>query len=166
MSGTSRGPATKFLFGRVRSIVGSNPRRGAKFPFRVLSLPSPFPFYNFPGSSGAGFRTVRTGPSAKCHPSRRPSLRPSGAIAVARPRVAAGTTGSTDSSGAACRWPDQPALPRLFSMSWILRGNGTSCMSPLAVTNVIASNDTTDTLRHRSASRRRAAGRIRCRSPA
>src|ERR1043166_5100119 len=92
---------------------GSSPDRGARFPIRVQTLSLPFLFYNFPGSNGARFQTVRTGLSATRGPSRQLFPQPSGATDVARRRVAGGTTRSLGWSAAACRWLDrwEPASP-------------------------------------------------------
>src|SRR5690349_8257389 len=58
-------------FGAVNR--GSNPCRGAKLLNRVLNRDSPSVFYNFHGSSGAGFRMVRTVLFATPHSANRPS---------------------------------------------------------------------------------------------
>lgn len=89
---------------------GSNPCRGAKFQNRVLTRLSPFPFYNSLGSNGARFRTVRTGPSVRCRPSKPLFAQPRGATGVVRGRVVGGTTRSPDWSGEACQWPDREGL--------------------------------------------------------
>ena len=52
---------------------------GGQFANRILNRPSPFPFHNFPGSSGAKSRTVQTARSA-IHPPRR-HLQPPPALA-------------------------------------------------------------------------------------
>ena len=104
-------------------------------PISVLTRLSPFPFYNFPGSSGARFRTVRTGQSATCRPSRLLFAQPSGATGVVRRRAVGGTTRSPDSLGEACRWPDRrgwgglPDILDLAKEGILSRRKAAACLS-------------------------------------
>src|SRR5450432_254598 len=75
---------------------GSNSCWGAKFPSRVPTHRFPFLFYNFPGSNGAEFQTVRTGSSATPRPSKLPFRQPPGATGAVPRRVAARITRSPD----------------------------------------------------------------------
>ena len=73
------------------SKVGSHSK--SRVPIRSF----PFLFYNFLGSHGARFRTVRTGSSATPLPAKPPFRQPPGATGAAQRRVAEGTTPSPGS---------------------------------------------------------------------
>src|SRR5579871_2567274 len=92
----------------LREKVGKPHFWGAKLPNRVRTHRSVFLFWNFPGSNGAEFQTVRTGLSATPRPAKRLFRLPPAVIGAAPPLVAARTTRSLGSSAWLWSWMARP----------------------------------------------------------